>query len=199
MMACGRGQSNSRDAITCSGFHLFSYLLLLQTDTAYLDLVQAFPRALWMCCHVVCPVLRAPATSSVDYPRCLHHSGPLPQLSEDLALSGSTQPNWTRSVKRALASLPFFAATRRPATAHRRERQREMSSREGDACANGFELTTIAHAHRDEAITQWQAARTSTSPFPIYSSRLAGPSALTTAAALWQHAASAAPILRIQR
>ena len=53
--------------------------LWLGRQTRHLHLSSSFrplPRALLMCFHVICPVLRAPAVSPVHTPRCSHQCSP---------------------------------------------------------------------------------------------------------------------------
>jgi len=70
--------------------------LWLGRQTRHLHLSSSFrplPRALLMCFHVICPVLRASAVSSVHTRRCSHQCSPPTTLAEDLApISGSKQP-----------------------------------------------------------------------------------------------------------
>ena len=75
--------------------NIFPDFIWLRRQTRHLHLSSSFrpfPRALSMCFHVICPVLRAPAVSSVHTPRCSHQCSP-PTTLEDLApISGSKQP-----------------------------------------------------------------------------------------------------------
>ena len=70
--------------------------LWLGRQTRHLHLSSSFrplPRALLMCFHMICPVLRASAVSSVHTRRCSHQCSPPTTLAEDLApISGSKQP-----------------------------------------------------------------------------------------------------------
>ena len=70
--------------------------LWLGRQTRHLHLSSSFrplPRALLMCFHVICPVLRASAVSSVHTRRCSHQCSPPATLAEDLApISDSKQP-----------------------------------------------------------------------------------------------------------
>ena len=75
---------------------MFPDFLWLGKQTRYLHVSSSFrpfPRALSICFHVTCPVLRAPAVSSVHTPRCSHQCSPPTTLAEDLApISASKQP-----------------------------------------------------------------------------------------------------------
>ena len=80
----------------CEDIQYFPRFLWLGRQTRHLHLSSSFrpiPKALLMCFHVICPVLRASAVSSVHTRRCSHQCSPPTTLAEDLApISGSKQP-----------------------------------------------------------------------------------------------------------
>ena len=103
---------------------------------------------------------------------------PLPQLgiSRQSRAQSSRQTSWCQSVKHILASLPFVAAARRPAT---------CASTETAACDGQQERRSRIDSSsqpsltaRQATCTSSQAARPRARSFPMHSSRAAGPSAL---------------------
>ena len=102
----------------------------------------------------------------------------MPQLgiSRQSRAQSSRQTSWCQSVKHILASLPFVAAARRPAT---------CASTETAACDGQQERRSRIDSSsqpsltaRQATCTSSQAARPRARSFPMHSSRAAGPSAL---------------------
>ena len=102
--------------------NIFPDFLWLGRHTRHLHLwssFRPFPRALSICFHVICPVLRAPSVSSVHTRRCSHQCSP-PWLRISLRSRAQSSRRAsrarTRSAEQALANLPVgpSAAARWP-------------------------------------------------------------------------------------
>ena len=119
-----------------------------------------------MCFHVICPVLRASAVSSVHTPRCSHQYSP-PTTLEDLApISGSKQPaRVLRGLEapskcwRSSQSSPPRAG-RPPARRRKRECEQEGRNR---VRTNGFELYGCRSPRRSIASADRRRAHASVS------------------------------------
>ena len=101
---------------------------------------RPFPRALSICFHVLCPVLRTPAVSSVHTPRCSHQCSPHPLPWLRISLRSRPQSSRRASCadpkRRAGASEAPSSCRRAPAGHLRTDGNEHVSS----VRTNGFEL-----------------------------------------------------------
>ena len=118
--------------------NIFPDFLWLGRHTRHLHLwssFRPFPRALSICFHVICPVLRARAVSSVHTPRCSHQCSPrpLPRLRISLRSRPQSSRRASCADSKRRASAGEAPNRRRPAPAGhlRADGNEHVSSREG--------------------------------------------------------------------
>ena len=175
---------------------MFPYFLWLGRQTRHLHLSSSFrpfPRALSTCFSVICPVLRAPAVSSIHAPRCSHQCSPpttVPWLT--ISLRSRTQSSRRSSCadSKRQAGAGEAPSSRRPAPAGhlRADGNEHVSSREGTRAHQWIRALRLSLTATVDC-TSGQAARPCKRVFPTHSCRPAGPLAMAMAATLWQHAA----------
>ena len=115
--------------------NMFPYFLWLRRHTRHLHLwssFRPFPRALSICFHVICPVLRAPSVSSVHTRRCSHQcSPPWLRISLRSRAQSSRHASCADSKRRAGAGEAPSSRRRAPAGHLRAHGNENVSSREG--------------------------------------------------------------------
>ena len=123
--------------------NIFPDFIWLGKQTRYLHVSSSFrpfPRALSICFHVICPVLRTPAVSSVHTPRCSHQCSPHPLPWLRISLRSRPQSSRRASCadpkRRAGASEAPSSCRRAPAGHLRTDGNEHVSS----VRTNGFEL-----------------------------------------------------------
>ena len=166
--------------------------LWLGRQTRHLHLSSSFrplPRALLMCFHVICPVLRASAVSSVHTRRCSHQcSPPWLRISLRSRAQSSRHASCADSKRRAGAGEAPSSRRRAPAGHLRAHGNENVSSREGTRAHQWIRALRLSLTAKVDCVSG-QAARPRECVFPTHSCRPAGPLALAVAATLWQHAA----------
>jgi hypothetical protein len=173
--------------------NIFSRFSLAGKETRYLHVSSSFrpfPRALSICFHVICPVLRARAVSSVHTPRCSHQCSPHPLPWLRISLRSRPQSSRRASCadpkRRAGAGEAPSSRRRAPAGHLHTDGNEHVSSRER---AHQWIRALRSSLTATVDFTSGQAARPRERVFPIHSCRPTGPFAMAMSATLWQHAA----------
>ena len=172
--------------------NIFPDFLWLGRHTRHLHLwssFRPFPRALSICFHVICPVLRAPSVSSVHTRRCSHQcSPPWLRISLRSRAQSSRRASCADPKRRAGAGEAPSSRRRAPADHLRADGNEHVSSREGTRAHQWIRALRLSLTAKVDCVSG-QTARPREREFPIHSCRPAGPLALAVAAILWQHAA----------
>ena len=172
--------------------NIFPDFLWLGRHTRHLHLwssFRPFPRALSICFHVICPVLRAPSVSSVHTRRCSHQcSPPWLRISFRSRAQSSRRASCADPKRRAGAGEAPSSRRHAPAGHLRADGNENVSSREGTRAHQWIRALRLSLTAKVDCVSG-QAARPRECVFPTHSCRPAGPLALAVAATLWQHAA----------